>query len=35
MSVEMAYQALGLFSLLVLSALLFACLVRSIRGPAS
>ena len=33
MSVEMAYQALGLFSLLVLSALLFACLVRSIRGP--
>ena len=33
MSVEMAYQALGLFALLVLSVLLFACLVRSVRGP--
>lgn len=33
MSVETAYQALYTFALLVLSVLLFACLVRSIRGP--
>lgn len=29
----MAYQALFTFALLVLSVLLFACLLRSIRGP--
>ena len=33
MRVETAYHALYLFALLVLGVLLFACLVRCIRGP--
>lgn len=33
MSVELAYQALYTFVLLVLGVLLFACLLRCVRGP--